>query len=135
MKILSDHLFYDLLHAPLADLQKQFGSQLRRLEHYRIDGNDEPYTYFSRYSPSFMKIDRWTLTMKEGIYEIHVASENVKKRFLRFKPSEILDIKSALEKEHYRATKLCYRGRTACVYPNDSSHLIVSRSSMIAMSY
>ena len=49
MKILSDHLFYDLLHAPLSDLQKQFGSQLRRLEHYRIDGNDEPYTYFARY--------------------------------------------------------------------------------------
>ena len=135
MKILSDHLFYDLLHAPLADLQKQFGSQLRRLEHYRIDGNDESYTYFSRYSPSIMKIDRWTLSLKEGTYEIHVASENANKRFLRFKAKESMDIKSALEREHYHPTKHYLKGLSACVYQSEAACLIVSRSSMIAMSY
>lgn len=135
MKILSDHLFYNLLHAPLNDLQKKYGSQLKRLEHYRIDGNDEPYTYFSRYSPSFMKIDRWTLSFKEGTYEIHVAAENLSKRFLRFKSKQSMDIKSALEKEHYRATKHYFKGLSACVFQSEADCLIVSRSSLLAMGY
>jgi hypothetical protein len=135
MKILSDQLFYNLLHAPFSTLQKQFGDQLRRLEHYRIDGNDETYTYFSRYSPSFMKIDRWTLSLKEGTYEIHVASENKNKRFLRFLAKKPLDIPSVLAKEHYQATKHYLKGLSACVYPSEQSYLIVSRSSMLAMGY
>ena len=135
MKILSDNLFYDLLHAPLRELQKQFGHQLRRLEHYRIDGNDESYTYFSRYSPSFMKIDRWTLSLKEGTYEIHIASENANKRFLRFQAKKPMDIKSALEREHYHPTKHYLKGLSACVYQSDRACLIVSRSSLLAMGY
>ena len=135
MKILSDNLFYDLLHAPLRELQKQFGHQLKRLEHYRIDGNDESYTYFSRYSPSFMKIDRWTLSLKEGTYEIHIASENANKRFLRFQAKKPMDIKSVLEREHYHPTKHYLKGLSACVYQSERACLIVSRSSLLAMGY
>ena len=135
MKILSDNLFYDLLHAPLSELQKQYGSQLRRLEHYHIDGNDEPYTYFSRFSPPNIKIDRWTLSLKEGTYEIHIASDHSNKRFLRFKTKETMDIKSVLALEHYHPTKHYLKGRSACVYQSEADCLIVSRSSMIAMGY
>lgn len=135
MKILSDNLFYDLLHAPLSELQKQHGSQLRRLEHYHINENDEPYIYFSRFSPPTIKIDRWILSLKEGAYEIHIASENSAKRFLRFQAKKPMDIKSELEREHYHPTKHYLKGLSACVYQSEVNCLIVSRSSMLAMGY
>jgi hypothetical protein len=135
MKTLSDNLFYDLLHSPLNELQKQFGSQLRQLGHYRINGNDESYTYFSRYSPNVIQINKWTLSLKEGTYEIHIASENSAKRFLRFQAKKPMDIKSELEREHYHPTKHYLKGLSACVYQSEADCLIVSRSSMLAMGY
>jgi hypothetical protein len=40
-----------------------------------------------------------------------------------------------LKREHYHPTKHYLKGLSACVYQGEAACLIVSRSSMIAMSY